>query len=152
MGGRKIPRPLKPESQKTMSAPSENPAATSPEAAPNLAQLPAKADARSVRRQIKAKLGATNEPRWFQWLLIGLTFCYLFLLLFVPLITVFASALEKGVAGYFHTFADADTLFSIRLTLLIAAVAVPVNLTFGVAASWAIAKFDFPGRNILTTL
>jgi sulfate/thiosulfate transport system permease protein len=101
---------------------------------------------------IKAKLGATSEPRWIQWLLISIALVYIALLLFVPLITVFVSALEKGVAAYFHSFADPDTLFSIRLTLLIAVIAVPLNLTFGLAASWAIAKFEFWGKNILTTL
>ncbi|HKP97937.1 MAG TPA: sulfate ABC transporter permease subunit CysW [Fibrobacteria bacterium] len=103
-------------------------------------------------RTVDAKLGATSEPRWFQFVLIGIALLYLLLLLFVPLIAVFASALEKGVAAYFGSFADPDTLFSIRLTLLIAAIAVPMNLTFGLAASWAIAKFEFPGKNVLTTL
>ncbi len=101
---------------------------------------------------LKAKLGATNEPRWFQWILIAVAVAYLFLLLFVPLITVFAGALEQGLAAYFHSFADPDTLFSIKFTLIIAAVSVPLNLTFGLAAAWAIAKFEFPGKQILTTL
>jgi sulfate transport system permease protein len=101
---------------------------------------------------IKAKLGATSEPRWIQVVLIAVALLYITLLLFVPLITVFVCALEKGVAAYFHSFADPDTLFSIRLTLLIAVIAVPLNLTFGLAASWAIAKFDFWGKNVLTTL
>ncbi|MEO6095571.1 MAG: sulfate ABC transporter permease subunit CysW [Fibrobacteria bacterium] len=101
---------------------------------------------------IKAKLGATSEPRWIQVALISAALMYIALLLFVPLITVFVSALEKGVAAYFHSFADPDTLFSIRLTLLIAVIAVPLNLTFGLAASWAIAKFDFWGKHVLTTL
>ncbi len=77
---------------------------------------------------------------------------YLVLLLLLPLAAVFANALEKGIHAYFSSFADPDTLFSIRLTLIIAAIAVPLNLTFGVAASWAIAKFEFRGKNILTTL
>jgi sulfate transport system permease protein len=103
-------------------------------------------------KAVDAKLGATSEPRWFQWILISAALLYLVLLLFVPLITVFTSALEKGVKAYLDSFADPDTLFSIRLTLIIAAIAVPLNLTFGLAASWAIAKFEFPGKNILTTL
>jgi sulfate transport system permease protein len=77
---------------------------------------------------------------------------YLFLMLFVPLISVFQNALEKGFAAYAGSFGDSDTLHAMRLTLLIAAIAVPLNLTFGVAAAWAIAKFDFPGKHILTTL
>jgi len=100
----------------------------------------------------RAKAGATTEPRWFQIVLIAAALLYMSLLLFVPLITVFAGALENGIKAYFSTFADPDTLFAIRLTLLIAAIAVPLNLTFGLAASWAIAKFQFPGKNILTTL
>ena len=98
------------------------------------------------------KREAVTEPKWFQWLLIAIAVGYLALLLLLPLAAVFVNAFEKGVRAYFHSFADADTLFSIRLTLLIAAIAVPLNLTFGVAAAWAIAKFEFPGKNVLTTL
>ncbi len=98
------------------------------------------------------KREAVTEPKWFQWLLIAVAVGYLVFLLLLPLAAVFVNAFEKGVWAYFHSFADADTLFSIRLTLLIAVIAVPLNLTFGVAAAWAIAKFEFPGKNILTTL
>lgn len=103
-------------------------------------------------RNLDTKQRVISEPRWLQWILIGVAVGYLFLLLFVPLITVFAGALEQGFKAYWGSFADADTLFAIRLTLIIAAISVPLNLTFGVAASWAIAKFDFPGKQILTTL
>jgi sulfate/thiosulfate transport system permease protein len=103
-------------------------------------------------RRLDTKQAATNEPRWFQWLLIGIVLLYLCLLLFVPLLTVFIGAFENGIRAYFHSFADANTLFSIRLTLIIATISVPLNLTFGVAAAWAIAKFEFPGKTILTTL
>jgi sulfate transport system permease protein len=101
---------------------------------------------------MNTKQAVTNEPRWFQWILISVAILYLFFLLVVPLITVFAGALESGIGAYFHSFADPDTLFSIKLTLIISALAVPLNLTFGVAAAWAIAKFEFPGKTILTTL
>ncbi len=93
-----------------------------------------------------------SEPRWLQWILIAVAMGYLFFLVFLPLLAVFAGALEKGFGVYFHAFADPDTLFSIRLTLFIALVSVPLNLTFGVAASWAVAKFDFPGKSLLLTL
>ena len=93
-----------------------------------------------------------GESRWFQWLLITVAVGYLVLLLFIPLMTVFASALEKGIGAYLHSFGDADTIFAIKLTLIIAIVSVPLNLTFGVAAAWAIAKFEFWGKNILTAL
>ncbi len=103
-------------------------------------------------RPMHTKQAATSEPRWFQWLLISVALLYLFFLLFVPLFSVFVGALESGIGAYLHTFVDPDTLFSIRLTLIISALAVPLNLTFGVAAAWAIAKFEFPGKTILTTL
>jgi sulfate transport system permease protein len=103
-------------------------------------------------KKVKPNLGAVSEPRWFQWILIAVAVVFLFLLLFIPLLTVFYTALEKGLHAYFHSFADPDTLFSIRLTLLIAAISVPLNLTFGVAAAWAIAKFEFPGKQLLTSL
>ena len=100
----------------------------------------------------KIKQEAVTEPKWFQWLLITVAVGYLVFLLLLPLAAVFYNALAKGWQAYFHSFADADTLFSIKLTLLIAIIAVPLNLTFGVAAAWAIAKFEFRGKNILTTL
>jgi sulfate transport system permease protein len=103
-------------------------------------------------KPIKPNLATANEPRWLQWIFIGVAVGYLFLLLLVPLFTVFYTAFEQGIKAYLHSFADPDTLFSIRLTLLIAAIAVPLNLTFGVAAAWAIAKFEFPGRNLLVSL
>lgn len=100
----------------------------------------------------KGVQGSITEPKWFQVLLIALAVGYLVFLLLLPLAAVFVNALQKGIQAYFHSFADPFTLFSIRLTLLIAVIAVPLNLTFGVAAAWAIAKFEFWGKNILTTL
>ncbi len=95
---------------------------------------------------------AVTEPRWFRAVLIAGAVGYLFFLLFLPLAAVFANALDHGLKAYFHAFADPDTIFSIQLTLCLAAMAVPLNLTFGVAAAWAIAKFEFPGKKILTAL
>lgn len=77
---------------------------------------------------------------------------FLAALLFAPLITVFATALEKGFALYFSSFRDSDTLAAIRLTLTVAAIVVPVNTVFGIAAAWAIAKFEFRGKSFLITL
>jgi sulfate transport system permease protein len=74
------------------------------------------------------------------------------LFLVVPLVAVFAQAFAKGAGFYLHTLADPMTLSAIKLTFIAAGVAVPMNCVFGVAAAWAIAKFDFPGKNILTTL
>jgi sulfate/thiosulfate transport system permease protein len=73
-------------------------------------------------------------------------------LLFAPLATVFATALSKGWEMYFESFKDEDTLAAIRLTLTVAAIVVPVNTVFGVAAAWAIAKFEFRGKSFLITL
>ena len=77
---------------------------------------------------------------------------FLAALLFAPLITVFATALEKGFEIYFDSFKDSDTLAAIRLTLMVAAIVVPLNIVFGIAASWAIAKFEFKGKSFLITM
>jgi sulfate transport system permease protein len=74
------------------------------------------------------------------------------LFLFMPLCVVFGTALSKGLAVYMQSIKDADTIKAIQLTVLTAFVAVPINLVFGIAASWAIAKFDFHGKNFLLTL
>jgi sulfate transport system permease protein len=95
---------------------------------------------------------STTEPAVMRWLLIGAALLFLGLFLLVPLAVVFAQALGKGVAVYFASFREPDALAAIRLTLLIAAIAVPMNLLFGLAASWVIAKFDFVGKNVLMTL
>jgi len=95
---------------------------------------------------------ATTEPRIVRWVLTGVVFAFLGLFLLLPLLAVFAQALEKGVATYLDSLREPDALAAIRLTLLIAGIAVPLNLIFGVAAAWAIAKFDFIGKNLLITL
>jgi sulfate transport system permease protein len=74
------------------------------------------------------------------------------LFLLLPLLVVVVNALDNGISGYLSAVSDPVALSAIRLTLLTAAIAVPVNVLFGLAASWAIAKFDFPGKNLLTTL
>jgi sulfate transport system permease protein len=83
---------------------------------------------------------------------ITLSLAFLAALLFAPLITVFATALEKGYEMYLESFRDSDTLAAIRLTLTVAAIVVPVNTIFGIAAAWAIAKFEFKGKSFLITL
>ncbi|MFZ3207857.1 MAG: sulfate ABC transporter permease subunit CysW [Geobacteraceae bacterium] len=95
---------------------------------------------------------AQTEPAAVRWLLTGVALLFLGLFLFMPLAAVFAQALEKGVAAYLSALGEPDALASIRLTLLTAAFCVPLNLVFGVAAAWSIAKFRFPGRNLLITL
>jgi sulfate transport system permease protein len=95
---------------------------------------------------------ATSESRWVQWILIGLMLLFFALLLVLPLACVFVEAFAKGVDAYFVAFEDPATQHSIRLTLLVAAIAVPLNTIFGLAAAWAIARFRFPGRTFLTNL
>ncbi len=95
---------------------------------------------------------ANREPAWVRVTLIGVALAFLTLFLFVPLAAVFHEALRKGFDVYLQSIVDADALAAIRLTLLTSLVAVPLNLVFGVAAAWCIAKFDFLGRNLLLTL
>jgi len=93
-----------------------------------------------------------TEPALLRRALIGGALLFLTLFLFVPLAFVFYSALKKGLGVYVAAVFDPDALAAIRLTLLTAALAVPANLVFGIAAAWAIAKFDFRGKSVLTTL
>jgi sulfate/thiosulfate transport system permease protein len=95
---------------------------------------------------------ATSEPALVRWLLIGIALLFLVVFLFFPLGVVFITALGDGIHVYFHTFRDPDTLSAIRLTLLAAGIAVPLNVIFGIAAAWAIGKFDFFGKSFLITL
>ncbi|MFM8746227.1 MAG: sulfate ABC transporter permease subunit CysW [Aestuariivirga sp.] len=95
---------------------------------------------------------ATSETPLTRLLLIGTAILFLVAILFLPLITVFAEAFRKGVEVFVASFAEPDTQAAIRLTLLVAAIAVPVNAIVGLAASWAIAKFTFRGKNLLLTL
>ncbi|TCW87288.1 sulfate ABC transporter permease subunit CysW [Burkholderia sp. SRS-46] len=93
-----------------------------------------------------------SEPRAVRWLLIGIALVFLGLFLVVPLAAVFFEALRKGVGFYVESLADPDAWSAIKLTLTVAVIAVPLNLVFGVCASWAIAKFEFRGKALLTTL
>lgn len=97
-------------------------------------------------------LAATHEPPWVRRSLIALALLFLTLFLFVPLLAVFVEALKKGWEVYLAAIVEDDALSAMRLTLLAAAIAVPLNLVFGVSAAWAIAKFDFRGKNLLLTL
>ena len=93
-----------------------------------------------------------TEPRFVRVLLIVVALGFLALFLVLPLVTVFAEAFANGREAYVTAIREPDALAALRLTLLAAALAVPCNLVFGVCAGWAIAKFDFPGRNLLITL
>ena len=93
-----------------------------------------------------------TEPRAVRLGLTAIVLAFLTLFLFVPLAAVFTAALSKGLGPYFAAIREPDAMAALRLTLLAAAIAVPCNLVFGVAAGWAIAKFRFPGKSLLTTL
>ncbi|MFC4656308.1 sulfate ABC transporter permease subunit CysW [Rheinheimera marina] len=95
---------------------------------------------------------ATSEPLWVRLLLISLALAFLTLFLLLPLVIVFGEAFAKGTEVYLASITEPAALHAIQLTLLAAAIAVPSNLVFGLAASWAIAKFQFRGRQLLLTL
>lgn len=99
-----------------------------------------------------ARSRATLEPAWIRWTLIGITLLFLSVFLFIPLAAVFTEAFRKGVETYFAALVEPDAVSAIKLTLLAAAIAVPLNLVFGIAAAWSIAKFEFRGKSILITL
>ena len=101
------------------------------------------------RRRAKA---GTTEARWVQWLLIGVALVFLLLFLVLPLAAVFTEALRKGLDAYLAGLREPDAWSAIRLTLITAVIAVPLNLVFGIAAAWAIAKYEFKGKALLTTL
>jgi len=93
-----------------------------------------------------------RDPWWISAFFILCASLFLIFFLFIPLRTVFSEALAKGLDAYFATFRDPAALAAIQLTGLVALIAVPLNLVFGACAAWAIAKFDFPGKNLLITL
>jgi len=101
--------------------------------------------ARSIR-------GATVEPRWVQVLLTGGAILFLGVFLFVPLAAVFGEALRNGVGAYAAAIAQPEARSAIKLTLLTATVVVPLNLIFGLAAAWLLTRFEFRGKNLLTSL
>jgi sulfate transport system permease protein len=103
-----------------------------------------------VRR--RAKVRTITEPAYVRWTLIGLGLLFLGVVVLLPLGSVFAQALEKGVGEYLTRLWQEETRQAIGLTLLTAAIVVPLNTVFGVAAAWLVAKYRFPGKNLLITL
>ena len=93
-----------------------------------------------------------TEPAPVRWLLIATALGFLGLFLVVPLAAVFVEAFSKGLNAYVSAVSEPDALAAVKLTLIAAAIAVPLNMLFGLCAAWAIGKFDFPGKNLLTTL
>ncbi|HVY19216.1 MAG TPA: sulfate ABC transporter permease subunit CysW [Bauldia sp.] len=106
----------------------------------------------TIASPLVLRAAPTSERRATRVLLIAVAVVFLLFFLLLPLVTVFVEALRGGFGAYFKALGDKDALAAIRLTLLIAAISVPCNLVFGVAASWAIAKFEFTGKSFLTTL
>ncbi|HVG57293.1 MAG TPA: sulfate ABC transporter permease subunit CysW [Hyalangium sp.] len=102
--------------------------------------------------QLQRRTHAAAGPAPFRWLLIGTALLFLGLFLFIPLVAVFTFAFEKGAGAYLASLAEPETWSAIRLTLTAALIAVPLNLAFGLAAAWLIARFRFPGRDLLITL
>lgn len=100
----------------------------------------------------RVRVAPTTESPAFRRLLIGIAIAFLGLFLVVPLVAVFVEAMGKGIGAYFATFAEEDAQAAIKLTLLVAAISVPLNIVFGIAAAWSIAKFDFPGKSFLISL
>ena len=94
---------------------------------------------------------ATREPAWLKWTIIAISLTFFTLFLLLPFIAVFVEALRKGWGTYITALSDPDAQSAIRLTLLAAAISLPLNLAFGIAAAWAVAKFEFTGKQLLTT-
>jgi sulfate/thiosulfate transport system permease protein len=106
---------------------------------------PATAAPRAVTR-------ATGEPPLVRWVLTGVALLFLALVLLLPLVLVFVQALAKGLPAYWAAIREPDAISAAKLTVLIASIAVPLNLVFGIAAAWCVAKFEFPGKHVLVTL
>ena len=118
--------------------------------APAVAPPPAPVPVRSLAPPRVAD--AVSEPAWVRRTLIGAALAFLTLFLFVPLVAVFVQALAKGLDVYWASLVESDAVSALKLTLISAGISVPLNLVFGVAAAWSIAKFDFRGKNVLLTL
>ncbi len=93
-----------------------------------------------------------TEPKFVRYTLIGIAVTFLTIFVVLPLVVVFTQAFSKGITAYLGALSDGEALSAIRLTLAVAAISVGINLVFGVAAAWAITKFDFPGKTFLITL
>jgi sulfate transport system permease protein len=104
------------------------------------------------RESVFEKRAATRDPAIVKWLILGVALSFFAIFIFLPLVAVFVEALRKGWTTYYRALIEPDALSAIRLTLLAAAIAVPLNIVFGVSAAWAIAKYQFFGKQLLTTL
>lgn len=93
-----------------------------------------------------------SESPWVRYVLIGIALLWFTLILVIPLVTIFVSALSNGLGNYWAALSDSDAISALLLTLSVTLLSVPLNIVFGVAAAWAIARFSFPGRQALLTL
>ena len=107
---------------------------------------------RSATTAPRAVTRATGESRVVRWTLTAIALIFLALVLVLPLVLVFVQAFAKGLPTYLEAIREPDAVSAAKLTLLVASIAVPINLIFGVAAAWCIAKFEFPGKHLLITL
>ena len=94
---------------------------------------------------------ATHDPRWLRWLMIGTTVAFIVMFLVLPLAIIFMEAFRDGLSAYLKSFQDPAGWHAIKLTLIATGISLPLNLVFGVAAAWAIAKFEFKGKSLLIT-
>jgi len=111
-------------------------------------------DTAIIRRRVSRSQSqrGTEEPPLIKWTLIAIALAFSLVFLLLPLVNVFAQAFAKGWQAYWNSLTEPDSWAAIRLTLIVAAIAVPLNVMFGVAAAWAIAKFEFRWKSLLTTL
>ena len=109
-------------------------------------------DARARAHAAAARDSLRTEPKAVRITIIALAIIFLIVFVVLPLVVVFAQAFSKGIFAYFAALAEPEALAAIKLTLLVAAISVGLNLVFGLVAAWAIAKFDFPGKTVLITL
>ncbi len=107
---------------------------------------------KTKRGSVIASRRGTEESPVVKWLLIGIALAFSVVFLLLPLVNVFAQAFSKGLGAYWQALADPDSWAAMKLTLLVSVITVPFNTVFGIAAAWAIAKFDFPGKSLLTTM
>ncbi len=106
----------------------------------------------SQASSISARDDLRTEPRLVRGIIIAIAVIFLTIFVVLPLVVVFAQAFSKGVGAYFAALSDPEALSAIRLTLMVAAISVSLNLVFGLVAAWAIAKFEFRGKTFLISL
>ncbi|MGH8050265.1 MAG: sulfate ABC transporter permease subunit CysW, partial [Arenimonas sp.] len=105
-----------------------------------------------MARHFESASHFSNEPTWVRWLLIASAVFLVGVIVVLPLAAVLVEAAAAGLEAYWSAVTEEDTVSSIKLTLLVALLSVPLNIIFGVATAWAITKFKFPGKNLLLTL